>query len=146
VEVRAGAATGAAGHADPLAFPDVLAALDADAREVRVERRVRAGQIHDHDHPVTLVAGGVADLANDALRDGPQPQRAQHADVDPFVAVVAAPDSEGRGDRAAGRPDHLETRGVVHACRGHGGDDERGQQDDERAPQRERPCHGLRAG
>ena len=34
---------------------------------------------------------------------------------------------------------------LSRACRGRWCDDERGEQDDERAPQRERPCHGQGA-
>lgn len=110
-----------------------------------VEGRIRPRKVEDDHLAVPLVTGRVADRFDDTGRDGAQPKRAQHADVEARVAAATAPLAEAGGDGAAGGPDHLETRGAVQACRGRRSDDERGEQDDERAPQRERPCHGQGA-
>src|SRR6478736_319010 len=106
VQVRAEAATGAAGEADDLALADLLAQRDAERRLMRVAGGHRAGVLDAREVPVAA-RGGLRLQQRDAPGGRGVDRRSRRdADVDAGVAALpgAAP-ADRRGERAVEGPD-----------------------------------------
>jgi hypothetical protein len=88
VQVRAGAPARAAGGADSLAGDDLVADLDAPAREVCVERDVPPAECDFDDVPVALEATPGSHRDHAARLRRADDRRAQDPDVDPWVPTA----------------------------------------------------------
>src|SRR6185436_9088100 len=106
VQVRPGARARAAGRADPLTGPDLVADADAGPREVRVERHVAAAERDLDERPVALEPARRPDRDHAAGLRGAHGERAQDADVDPGVPAAAVVAERARDGplRRPGRP------------------------------------------
>ena len=108
VQVRAGAAPGAADVADHLALLDARALRGGEARHMGVARRELAGVRDADDVPVAALLAGEADAS---ARRGPDGRAGGGRDVDP---VVVAPPARTEG-RALGSLDGRRDRGRAAA-------------------------------
>ena len=120
VQVRAGAAAGAAHVADHLALPDLAALRHGEARHVRVARRELARVRDADDVPVAALLAGEADVAAGGRADRGARRRGEIDAV--VVAAPARPEGRGlgalhgRGDR--GRATVADTGDAARRRRG----------------------------
>src|SRR4051794_37757223 len=101
--MRARAPAGAAGDAELLTGPDVLAWMHPVAGQMRIESRVTPAHSDEHDLAVALVAADLADESHATRRRSSDRHRPEDPDVEPRMPAGHV----GGRDRPPRRPDEM---------------------------------------